>query len=130
MNAILADGTFTPRAVTRNTSSESALKLKARGAEVVQADLWDVESLKKAMAGSEGVFGASHLTLDQTRPLLMYIYPLRLLISGTPPFFPPTPKAKLSREKTLSRLQRKSESNFSCTGKCKFVPCIVNLLTW
>ena len=59
VNAILADGTFVPRAVTRDVSSESALKLKARGAEVVQADFSDVESLKKAIAGSEGVFGVS-----------------------------------------------------------------------
>jgi uncharacterized protein YbjT (DUF2867 family) len=57
VNTLLADGTFTPRAVTRNPSSEAAQKLKARGAEVVKADLWDVESLKTAIAGSEGVFG-------------------------------------------------------------------------
>ena len=59
VDAIIADGTFVPRAVTRNTSSEAAVKLKSRGAEVVQADLWDVESLKQAIAGSEGVFGVS-----------------------------------------------------------------------
>jgi hypothetical protein len=59
VNAILADGTFVPRAVTRDVSSESALKLTAQGAEVVQADFSDVESLKKAIAGSEGVFGVS-----------------------------------------------------------------------
>jgi NmrA-like family len=57
VNAILADGTFTARTVTRNTMSESAEKLKARGVQVVQADLSDVESLKKAILGSEGVFG-------------------------------------------------------------------------
>jgi uncharacterized protein YbjT (DUF2867 family) len=59
LESILADGTFVPRAVTRNTSSEVALKLKARGVEVVQADISDVESLKKAIVGSEGVFGVS-----------------------------------------------------------------------
>ena len=59
VDSILTDGTFVPRAVTRDASSESALKLKAQGAEVVQADLSDIESLKKAIAGSEGVFGVS-----------------------------------------------------------------------
>jgi uncharacterized protein YbjT (DUF2867 family) len=59
VNALLADGTFTPRAVTRDPSSESAQKLKDRGCEVVKADLRDVESLKTAIAGSEGVFGVS-----------------------------------------------------------------------
>jgi len=60
INSILSDGTFTARAVTRNPSSESAEKLKARGVQVVQGDLWDVESLKKAIAGSEGVFGVTN----------------------------------------------------------------------
>ena len=61
MNAILADGTFTARAVTRNTMSESAEKLKARGVQVVQADLSNVESLKKAISGSECVYGVRRL---------------------------------------------------------------------
>ena len=65
MNAILTDGTFVPRAVTRDASSESALKLKASGAEVVQADFLDIESLKEAIAGSEGVFGVSCLAISQ-----------------------------------------------------------------
>ncbi|KII90698.1 hypothetical protein PLICRDRAFT_39272 [Plicaturopsis crispa FD-325 SS-3] len=60
ISALLADGTFTPRAVTRNVSSEASQKLKARGVEVVQGDLWDKESLKKALAGSEGVFGVTN----------------------------------------------------------------------
>ncbi|KIJ12333.1 hypothetical protein PAXINDRAFT_163925 [Paxillus involutus ATCC 200175] len=59
VKALLADGTFTPRAVTRNPNSEKALKLKELGAEVVQADLWDVPSLKNAMSGVEGVFGVT-----------------------------------------------------------------------
>lgn len=63
MDALLADGTFTPRAVTRNLESDAAKKLKARGAEVVRADLGDKESIKKAVAGSEGVFGV-RLRLD------------------------------------------------------------------
>lgn len=59
VKALLADGTFTPRAVTRNPSSEKALKLKQLGVEVVQGDLWDVPSLKNAMSGAEGVFGVT-----------------------------------------------------------------------
>jgi len=71
VNAILADGTFVPRAVTRNTSSEKALKLKAQGVEVVEADLWDVESLKKAIAGSECIFGVSPLLPDNKAAVLL-----------------------------------------------------------
>lgn len=43
--------------MTRNVDSDAAKKLKARGAEVVHGDLSDKESIKKAIAGSEGVFG-------------------------------------------------------------------------
>ncbi|KIL00309.1 hypothetical protein PAXRUDRAFT_768622 [Paxillus rubicundulus Ve08.2h10] len=59
LKALLADGTFAPRAVTRNPNSEKALKLKELGAEVVQADLQDVPSLKNAMNGVEVVFGVT-----------------------------------------------------------------------
>ncbi|KAF8552074.1 NAD(P)-binding protein [Imleria badia] len=59
VRALLDDGTFTPRAVTRNANSEKAQKLKQLGAEVVEGDLWDVASLKNAMKGSEGVFGVT-----------------------------------------------------------------------
>jgi len=60
LNAVLADGTFTARAVTRDPSSAKALKLKERGVEVVQGDLWDKDSLVKAMSGSEAVFGVTN----------------------------------------------------------------------
>ncbi|KAJ7075695.1 hypothetical protein C8R43DRAFT_910717, partial [Mycena crocata] len=45
-----------PRAITRNLGSEAALKLKARGIEVVQADSADKASLVDALRGSEAVF--------------------------------------------------------------------------
>jgi hypothetical protein len=63
VNTLLKDGTFTPRAVTRNLGSEASTKLKSRGVEVVQADLNEHTSLDNALAGSEGVFGVriSHL---------------------------------------------------------------------
>ena len=50
VNAILNDSAdeFVPRAITRNVNSDKAKALSQKGVEVVQADLDDVESLKKA----------------------------------------------------------------------------------
>jgi len=56
VNALLKDGTFTPRSITRNPDSEAALKLKARGVQVVKGDAFDKASLVSAMRGSEAVF--------------------------------------------------------------------------
>lgn len=58
INAILndPDGGFIPRAVTRDTNSDRAQNLLEKGVEVVQADLNDVESLKKAFKGAYGAF--------------------------------------------------------------------------
>ncbi|MCP9468451.1 MAG: NmrA/HSCARG family protein [Nitrospira sp.] len=47
---------FTARALTRDINSEKAKTLAKLGAEVVQADLDDVGSLKRAFAGANGVF--------------------------------------------------------------------------
>jgi uncharacterized protein YbjT (DUF2867 family) len=56
--AILADpsGGFACRAITRDPSKDKARELAAKGAEVVRADMDDVESLKKAFAGAHGVY--------------------------------------------------------------------------
>ena len=56
--AILADpnGGFAVRAITRNVNSEKAQALKRLGAEVVAADVNDVESLKRAFKGAYGAF--------------------------------------------------------------------------
>jgi uncharacterized protein YbjT (DUF2867 family) len=56
--AILSDkmGRFAARAVTRNVDSDKAKELSELGAEVVTADLDDVESLKKAFGGAYGAF--------------------------------------------------------------------------
>ena len=56
--AILRDpqGGFSCRAITRDPGKEKARALKARGAEVVAADLDDVESVKKAFAGAYGAY--------------------------------------------------------------------------
>jgi len=62
VRAILADptGGFRARAITRNPDSDKGKALKAAGADVVAADLDDVESLKKAFAGAYGVYGVTN----------------------------------------------------------------------
>ncbi len=47
---------FTARALTRDVTSDKAKALAALGAEVVTADVDDVESLQKAFAGAYGAF--------------------------------------------------------------------------
>ncbi|HUF04206.1 MAG TPA: NmrA/HSCARG family protein [Aridibacter sp.] len=56
--AILSDveGGFAVRAVTRNPDSVTAKALEEQGAEVVAADLDDVDSLKAAFKGAYGAF--------------------------------------------------------------------------
>jgi uncharacterized protein YbjT (DUF2867 family) len=58
VRAILGDpnGGFAARAITRKASSEKAQELAKAGAEVVEADVDDVESLKKAFAGAYGAY--------------------------------------------------------------------------
>ena len=60
--AILADpnGGFACRAITRDPSKDKAKALAGAGAQVVQADLDDVESLKKAFAGAYGVYAVTN----------------------------------------------------------------------
>jgi uncharacterized protein YbjT (DUF2867 family) len=62
VSAILADpnGGFAARAVTRDPSKDKAKAMAAKGAEVVKADLDDVESLKKAFAGAYGVYAVTN----------------------------------------------------------------------
>lgn len=56
--AILQDpaGGFAVRAITRKASSDKAKALAKQGAEVVEADIDDAESVKKAFAGAYGAF--------------------------------------------------------------------------
>jgi uncharacterized protein YbjT (DUF2867 family) len=58
VRAIISDksGGFSARAVTRNANSDKAKELSKLGAEVVTADLDDVESLKRAFSGAYGAF--------------------------------------------------------------------------
>ena len=60
--AILAEPNsgFSVRAITRDPNKDNAKALAAKGAEVVSANLDDVESLKKAFAGAHGVFGVTN----------------------------------------------------------------------
>jgi uncharacterized protein YbjT (DUF2867 family) len=50
------DARFAVRALTRDVNSDKAKALAALGAEVVQADVDDVESLKAALSGAYGAF--------------------------------------------------------------------------
>ena len=58
VRAILNDkgSAFAVRALTRDVNSDKAKALRAAGAEVVVADVDDVESLKQAFAGAYGAF--------------------------------------------------------------------------
>lgn len=58
VQAILAhpEAGFTARALTRNPDSDTARGLAERGAEVVQADLDDPESVRRAFEGAYGAF--------------------------------------------------------------------------
>ena len=62
VRAILDDksGEFAVRAITRNPDSDKANEFAKMGAEIVKADLDDLESLKKAFAGTYGVFGITN----------------------------------------------------------------------
>ncbi|KAJ7092978.1 hypothetical protein B0H15DRAFT_905606 [Mycena belliarum] len=60
LKSVLADGKYTPRAVSRSLESDKSKALIAKGVEVVKADLYDVDSLKAAMRGSEAVFGVTN----------------------------------------------------------------------
>jgi uncharacterized protein YbjT (DUF2867 family) len=58
VRAILNDKSslFAARALTRDVNSDKARALAAEGAEIVAADLDDLESLKRAFAGAHGVY--------------------------------------------------------------------------
>jgi uncharacterized protein YbjT (DUF2867 family) len=58
VRAILSDpkGGFAARAITRNASSDKAKKLAKLGAEVVEADANNLNSLKKAFDGAYGAY--------------------------------------------------------------------------
>jgi uncharacterized protein YbjT (DUF2867 family) len=62
VRAILSDpnGGFAARAITRDPGKDKAKALAAEGAEVIAANIDDVESLKKAFSGAYGVYGVTN----------------------------------------------------------------------
>lgn len=58
VRAIMSDpnGGFTARAITRDTSSAKAKQLAELGAEVVAADINDLDQLKQAFSGAHGAY--------------------------------------------------------------------------
>ncbi|KAJ7107779.1 hypothetical protein C8R44DRAFT_744368 [Mycena epipterygia] len=60
VDAVLADGKYTPRAVSRSVDSPASKALIAKGVEVVVGNLFDRDSIKKAIQGSEAVFGITN----------------------------------------------------------------------
>lgn len=57
VNALLNDSKYSIRALTRNPNSEKAKSLASRGAEVVKADVNDLNSLIAAFRGSSVIYG-------------------------------------------------------------------------
>jgi uncharacterized protein YbjT (DUF2867 family) len=57
---LLQNGQFAVRCLTRNVDSAKAQALKDAGAEVVQGDLDDVDSLRAALDGCYGAFGVTN----------------------------------------------------------------------
>ena len=59
LNALLQDGSYKIRAVTRKPSSEKGKAIAAQGVEVVAADLNQEASLVKAFSGASVIFGVT-----------------------------------------------------------------------
>jgi uncharacterized protein YbjT (DUF2867 family) len=57
---LLAGGSFGVRALTRNPKSDAAQALTKAGAQVVQGDLTDSASVRRALDGCYGVFGLTN----------------------------------------------------------------------
>ncbi|KAJ9130520.1 NmrA-like family protein [Pleurostoma richardsiae] len=64
----LKDPEFRVRGLTRNTDSPASKKLAAEGAEMVQADTGDVESLKAAFKGANVIFSVTQYWEPYFRP--------------------------------------------------------------
>ncbi|WP_112246874.1 NmrA/HSCARG family protein [Kribbella monticola] len=60
------DATYAVRALTRNAESDSAKALAAAGAEVVEADLDDEASLRKAFEGAHGAYVVTNYWVHRT----------------------------------------------------------------
>ncbi|KAL1847970.1 hypothetical protein Daus18300_013773 [Diaporthe australafricana] len=60
IRALLDNPKYHLRAVTRNTKSDAARAIAARGVEVVEADINNAASLRAAFAGSHAIFAATN----------------------------------------------------------------------
>ena len=59
LRALVTDGSYKIRAITRNPSSEKGKAIAAQGIEVVAADLNDEASLVKAFSGASVIYGVT-----------------------------------------------------------------------
>ncbi len=59
VDALLNEGGYSIRAITRNPDSENAKSLAAKGVEVVKADVNDLASLKTAFRGSYAIYAVT-----------------------------------------------------------------------
>jgi uncharacterized protein YbjT (DUF2867 family) len=68
VRAIMADpdGPFTARALTRNAASDPARALSSQGAEVIEADLDDETSLRRAFDGAYGAYVVTNFWVQRT----------------------------------------------------------------
>src|SRR5258708_14763462 len=68
VRAMLADpaGPFTARALTRNADSDRARELASQGVEVIEADLDDEASLRKAFDGAYGAYVVTNFWAQRT----------------------------------------------------------------
>jgi uncharacterized protein YbjT (DUF2867 family) len=68
LRAILADpdGSFAVRALTRNAGSDRARELASRGVDVIEADLDDETSLRKAFDGAYGAYVVTNFWAQRT----------------------------------------------------------------
>lgn len=64
----LQDPNYRVRGLSRNPASEKSKELAAKGVEIVQAELNDVESLKKAFAGANLIFSVTQYWEPFFRP--------------------------------------------------------------
>src|SRR5436309_2780107 len=59
IDALLKDGTYSIRAITRNPDSNTAKTLASQGVQVVKADANDVASLTEAFKGSSVIYAVT-----------------------------------------------------------------------
>jgi uncharacterized protein YbjT (DUF2867 family) len=57
VRALLKDGKYRVKAITRDSTSDKAKQLTAQGVEVIKASIDDKAAMTKACEGAWGVFG-------------------------------------------------------------------------